>query len=71
MRWFRSLRRESRKAARPVDEVAYLVNVPVRRLLSAACVCLMVLPFADRLLALRSLLLWVLRCGLLEVLKAG
>jgi cellulose synthase/poly-beta-1,6-N-acetylglucosamine synthase-like glycosyltransferase len=71
IRWFRSLRREARKTARPVDEVAYLVKVPVRRLLSAACVCLIVLPFADRLLALKSLLLWALRCGLLEVLTVG
>jgi len=71
IRWFRSLRREARKTARPVDEVAYLVKVPVRKLLSAACVCLIVLPFADRLLALKSLLLWALRCGLLEVLTAG
>jgi hypothetical protein len=54
-----------------VDEVAYLVKVPVRRLLSAACVCLIILPFADRLLALKSLLLWALRYGLLEVLMVG
>jgi hypothetical protein len=69
MRWFRSLRGEA-KREKPVDGVAYLVKVPVRRLLSAACVCLIVLPFADRLPALRSLLLWALN-GLLEVLTAG
>jgi len=70
MRWFRSLRREAKGKERPVDEVAYLVKVPVRRLLSAACVCLIALPFADRLPALGSLLLWALN-GLLEVLTTG
>ena len=70
MRWLRSLRRETEKK-RPVDEVAYLVKVPIRRLLSAACVCLIVLPFADRLLSLKSFLLLALRNGLLEVLTAG
>jgi cellulose synthase/poly-beta-1,6-N-acetylglucosamine synthase-like glycosyltransferase len=70
IRWLRSLRRETEKK-RPVDEVAYLVKVPIRKLLSAACVCLIVLPFADRLLSLKSFLLLALRNGLLEVLTAG
>lgn len=71
MKWFRSLRRETKRKERPVDEVAYLVKVPMRRLISVACVCLMVLPFADRLLALKSFLLLTLRNGLLEVLTVG
>jgi len=70
MRWLRSLRGETGKK-RPVGEVAYLVNVPVRRLLSAACVVLIMLPFMDRLLAFKSFLLLALRKGLLEVLTVG
>jgi len=70
MRWLRSLRGETWKK-RPVGEVAYLVNVPVRRLLSAACVVLIMLPFMDRLLAFKSFLLLALRKGLLEVLTVG
>jgi len=69
MRWLRGLRGETEK--KPVKEVTALVKLPVRKLLSAACVILIMLPFMDRLLALNVFLLSALRNGLLEVLKVG
>ena len=69
MRWLRGLRGETEKKS--VKEVTYIVKLPVRRLLSAACVILIMLPFMDRLLALNIFLLSALRNGLLEVLKVG
>ncbi|MBN2335442.1 glycosyltransferase [Candidatus Bathyarchaeota archaeon] len=72
LRWLRQLNK-AKDIAEAGSGVTQTIKVPVRRLLTAASVILMLLPFMDRLLSIKSFLLGALvsRLDVLEVLMVG